>query len=88
MTMRRRHVLAGVAGSAGLAVFWWPGLASAQERTRRVGVPYSSHLPAGGRFQAIIRAGLAEEGWVDGKNIAIDFEDCLNDASQLTSMPA
>jgi putative ABC transport system substrate-binding protein len=65
--MRRREFIAGLGGAAS-----WPLVARAEQTTMPV-IGYLSTLPSGeGPIQAAFRRGLAEEGYVEGKNLAIE----------------
>jgi putative tryptophan/tyrosine transport system substrate-binding protein len=68
--MRRREFIAGLGGAAA-----WPLAARAQqgERIRRVGVLHP--FPRGDVFtqnMAALREGLAQFGWIEGRNLRID----------------
>jgi len=68
--MQRREFIGGVAGSA----VWWPLSARAQQSTTPVVGFLSSASPrAYEHFVAAFKAGLAEAGYVDGKNVSIDY---------------
>jgi putative tryptophan/tyrosine transport system substrate-binding protein len=72
--MRRRDFIQVVAGSA----IPWPLATSAQqpERVRRLGVLISGITEADSEGQAqvtALRLGLLEHGWVEGRNLAIDY---------------
>ena len=68
--MRRREFIGLIGGAAA-----WPHLARAQqgERMRRIGflgpAPASSYLP---RVDAL-RAGLRDLGYIEGKNVAVEY---------------
>jgi putative tryptophan/tyrosine transport system substrate-binding protein len=70
--MRRREFITLMGGSA-----MWPLAASAQqgELLRRIGVLmlFLQDEPTGQAEIAAFRMGLAEQGWVEGRNIHIDF---------------
>jgi putative ABC transport system substrate-binding protein len=71
--MRRREFIAGL----GAAAFAMPRFGCAQqgERMRHIGVLMSvlQDDPAGLSDVAAFRQGLAELGWIEGRNIRIDF---------------
>ena len=71
--MRRRDFIRVVAGSAAT----WPLAAHAQhpERLRRIGVLISTREddPDGQARAALLRQGLSELGWSEGRNIHIDY---------------
>ena len=70
--MRRRDFIQGIAGAAA-----WPLAAHAQqdERSRRVAVlmNYLVNHPEAQARVAAFRAQLREAGWIEGRNIQIDF---------------
>src|SRR3954469_2094126 len=88
--MRRRDFIVGIAGSAAA----WPRAVRAQQSAKvpRIGflrlAPSSSHA---GRVKAL-QTGLRELGYVEGKNIAIEFrwpetvEQLSEDAAELVRM--
>jgi putative tryptophan/tyrosine transport system substrate-binding protein len=68
--MRRREFIVGLGGAVA-----WPAAAQDQqaERVRRVGVLYP--FPTGNLFtqrMAALRQGLAQFGWIEGRNLRID----------------
>jgi putative tryptophan/tyrosine transport system substrate-binding protein len=68
--MRRREFIAGFGSAAA-----WPVVAWAQrERLRRIAIlwPNRESDPVRAGFDAGLRAGLAELGWVEGRNLQID----------------
>jgi putative ABC transport system substrate-binding protein len=71
--MRRRDFIKGIAGSATA----WPLAARAQqpERLRQIGVLISTREddPDGQARAALLRQGLSEFGWTEGRNIHIDY---------------
>jgi len=70
--MRRRHFIAGIAGSAAA----WPLAARAQtpERMRRIGVlmSWDESDPEIKTFLSSFMQGLAELGWTDGGNVRME----------------
>ncbi len=65
--MRRREFIAGLGGAAS-----WPLVARAEQTTMPV-IGFLSTMPsAENPTQAAFRRGLAEEGYVEGKNLAIE----------------
>jgi putative ABC transport system substrate-binding protein len=70
--MRRREFIAGLGGAA-----TWPLVAQAQqpERIRRIGVlmPSSEKDTEGTKRLVALRESLQKLGWVEGRNIQIDY---------------
>src|SRR5215471_17814462 len=71
--MRRRDVIASVGGAAA-----WSFVARAQQsdRMRRLGVLISAVTEADAEGQArvaALRLGLLEHGWVEGRNLEVDY---------------
>jgi putative ABC transport system substrate-binding protein len=82
--MRRRDFIQGIAGS----VAAWPLAARAQqpERVRRLGVLTSGPGEADAEGQARVRAlrqGLSELGWVEARNLEIDYRWGAADAARM-----
>jgi putative ABC transport system substrate-binding protein len=68
--MQRREFIRGIAGLAA----WWPLSARAQQSTMPVVGFLSSASPkAYEHFVVAFKAGLAEAGYVDGKNVSVDY---------------
>src|SRR5271168_2529998 len=71
--MRRREFIAGLGGTAAA----WPLVARAQQpdRVRHVGVLMSvvQEDPGGSADVMAFRQGLADLGWIEGRNIDIEF---------------
>jgi putative ABC transport system substrate-binding protein len=69
--MRRRDFIAGLSGAAA-----WPLAAQAQQgdRMRRIGVLLGSEEndPEGKASLSAFTQGLAELGWIDGRNLRMD----------------
>jgi len=74
--MRRREFLALVSGAAA-----WPLGARAQQRVRRVGmlIGFSENDPFTQRIVSAFARALAGFGWVEGKNIQIDYRFAAGD---------
>src|SRR5262245_65169628 len=71
VTMRRRELI----GFAGAALFVWPGAARAQSQLKVARLGYLGFGPpaaSAARVQAL-RAGLRDLGYVEGKNLVIEF---------------
>jgi putative tryptophan/tyrosine transport system substrate-binding protein len=68
VTIRRRELLAALGGAAA-----WPLAARAQQPAKVVGVLNLGPASAWSSRVAALRAGLRDLGWVEGKNIVIEF---------------
>jgi putative ABC transport system substrate-binding protein len=78
--MRRRDFLAAVGGVA-----TWPQLARAQQRR----VPTIGYLAEGAPLDIQVsefRKGLADMGYVEGRNVAIEFRAARNDLTRLSEL--
>ena len=77
--MRRRELIAGLGGAAA-----WPLAVRAQqgERVRRVGalIARAENDRAGQAMTTAFRRGLGRLGWVEGKNIRIEFRYAIPSA--------
>jgi putative ABC transport system substrate-binding protein len=83
--MRRRNFIKGIVGSAAA----WPLAARAQQR----GVPVIGFLHPGSaepnaNLLAAFRKGLAEAGYTEGRNVAIEFRWAHGENSRLAEMAA
>src|SRR6516164_2931141 len=81
--MRRRDFITLFSGTAA-----WPLLARAQSSTmRRLGVlmPFGDNDPYSATELGELRAGLAELGWVEDRNIHIDVRSPGGDLEQIQS---
>ena len=78
---RREFVILFGAAAAG-----WPLAARAQqpERVRRLGVlmPYNADDPLGRELASALRQGLVDGGWVEGRNVEIDYRWIGEDVSR------
>jgi putative ABC transport system substrate-binding protein len=85
--VRRRTFITLLAGAAA-----WPHAARAQqgERVRRIGVLMGfAEGDAGWQANvAALRAGLHELGWIDGRNVRIDYRWAAVDRDRLRAYPA
>jgi putative ABC transport system substrate-binding protein len=81
--MRRREFITLLGGAAAV----WPLVARAQqpERMRRVGVliAIAENDPQAPPRVAAIKNGLRERGWIDGRNVRLDFRFSGEDAENL-----
>ena len=91
--MRRREFIAALGGAAA-----WPLFARAQqgEQMRRIGVlmNLSENDPEAQGLVAAFREGLAQLGWIDGRNVRIDYRWSAGDldrirryAAELVALP-
>lgn len=80
MTPRRAWVAAALAGVFGLAA---PASAQPQRR-HRIGILFAGDRSAGALFEAE----LAQRGYVEGRNLAIDRREALGDISRLPALAA
>jgi putative tryptophan/tyrosine transport system substrate-binding protein len=69
--MKRREFMTLVGGAAAA----WPLAARAQERVRRIGVfiAYAEGDPETKSRLTAFRLGLAKRGWLEGRNVRIDY---------------
>jgi putative ABC transport system substrate-binding protein len=80
--MRRRHFIAGLGSAAA-----WPVVARAQQaRMRAVGYLYVGSPETSANQLAGFRKGLSEAGFVEGRNIAIEFGFAHNEPSRLPEL--
>ena len=88
MSMKRRDFIT-LLGGAGVA---WPLAARAQqpERMRRIGVlmGWDENDSAGRTYLSAFAQGLAELGWIDGRNALLDISWGAGDAERLRSYAA
>jgi putative ABC transport system substrate-binding protein len=83
--MRRRDFIAGLGG----AVATWPVVARAQQPPVPV-IGYLSRGTPGAEvgLVAAFRKGLGEMGYVEGRNLAIEFRWAQNEFSRLSELAA
>jgi putative tryptophan/tyrosine transport system substrate-binding protein len=81
--MRRREFITLLGGAA---VAWPSAAARAQqpERVRRIGVlmPYNANDPLGRELASALRQGLVDQGWVEGRNLEINYRWIGEDVSR------
>jgi putative ABC transport system substrate-binding protein len=84
--MRRRTFIEGIAGSAAA----WPLTArAAPEQMRRIGVLIGIANDVEGQARvALLRQGLSELGWIEGRNIRIDYQWGGGDAARMKTNAA
>jgi putative ABC transport system substrate-binding protein len=84
--MRRRDFITLLGGAAAA----WPLMARAQqpERMRRIGVvmAYAGSDPNGQVQVAAFRQALQKLGWIDGRNIRIDFRYASDDSARVRAL--
>jgi len=85
--MRRREFISLLGGGAASASsVFWPLAARAQqtERMRRIGVlmPYTKDDPEDRQRIAALQEGLKQLGWIEGRNIQIEYRWYAGDASR------
>ena len=85
--MRRRDFIKGIVGSTA-----WPLTARAQQpdRMRRLGMLFSvTEADAEGQARvAALKLGLLEHGWVEGRNLEIDYRWGGGDSTRLRAYAA
>ena len=82
--MRRREVLTGIASASAA----WPLAAHAQSRTPVVGFLSAVSLTETTHLTAAFRRGLAETGFIEGKNVTIEYSFADGRYDRLPAMAA
>ena len=82
--MRRRELVKLIAGAAA----GYPFAASAQHRTPLVGLLVSTSADAYASRIAFVRQGLSETGYVEGRNVAIEYRWAENQYDRLPELAA
>ena len=83
--MRRRNFIKGIVGSAAA----WPLVARAQQPvTPVIGYLFAGSPQESTHLTAAFRKGLAETGYVEGKNVAIEYRWTYNQNDQLPTLVA
>jgi putative tryptophan/tyrosine transport system substrate-binding protein len=87
MTLRRRTFIAGLGAAAGSSVIW-PRAARAQPALPVVGYLSSRAQDDSPQLLAAFRLGLKESGFVEGRNVAIDYRWAENQTDRLPALAA
>jgi putative ABC transport system substrate-binding protein len=82
--MRRRDFIAGLGGAAA-----WPGVVGAQQPAMPViGYLYVGTPEANAATVVAFRKGLSEGGFVEGRNVVIEYRFAQNDSARLPELAA
>src|SRR5258706_9902843 len=81
--MRRREFIAGLGGAVA-----WPLAARAQQRVPVIGVVYGSSEVPWANYMAGFHRGLSEAGFVEGRNVAIEYRWAEGHLDRLPAMAA
>jgi hypothetical protein len=82
--MRRREFIAGLGGAAA-----WPVVARAQQPARpAIGFLHSASPGPYTRYVAAFRQGLGETGYVEGRNVTIEYRWADDQYDRLSGMAA
>src|SRR4051794_40665223 len=84
MFMRRREFISAVSGAA----VWSLAARAQQPVVPAIGYLNAGTSAAGAQFLAEFRKGLAEAGFVEGRNVAIEFRWADGDFNRLPQMAA
>src|SRR2546423_1042688 len=86
--MRRREFISLVGGAAAS----WPLAARAQRPSgmRRIGalMPFAENDKIGQSWLTVFRQGLAELGWVEARNVGIEYRFTAGNAERMRSFAA
>jgi putative ABC transport system substrate-binding protein len=82
--MRRRELIKLIAGAA----VAYPLAATAQQKTPVVGLLVSTSADAYASRIAFVRQGLSETGYVEGRNVAIEYRWAENQYDRLPQLAA
>jgi putative ABC transport system substrate-binding protein len=88
--MSRRAFIFLLAGAAAAACTYWPLAARAQQPSAMpvIGVLHAGSPEANVGVMAAFRQGLAETGYVEGRNVALELRWAHNDPSRLPELAA
>src|SRR5262245_25584290 len=85
--MRRREVL-NLLGGAAVSPGLWPLAARAQQSLPVIGFLHAASRASYAPYVAAFHQALAQQGFVDGRNVAIDFRWADDDVARLPVMAA
>jgi putative tryptophan/tyrosine transport system substrate-binding protein len=87
--MRRREFIAGLGGAAAVSHVCWPLSAHAQQRALpAIGFLSPGAMSSASGLIAAFRRGLSEVGYVEGKNVEIEFRYADGQYDQLPALAA
>jgi putative ABC transport system substrate-binding protein len=86
--MKRREFITLFGGAA--AAWSMPTYAQQPDRVRRIGVlmPYNADDPLGRELASALRQGLVDQGWVEGRNLEINYRWIGEDVSRRSGYAA
>jgi ABC-type uncharacterized transport system substrate-binding protein len=87
MKRSRRKVL-GTTGGAAASMALWPGVLWAQTKTPVVGYLETTSASVTGHLMAEFHRGLKEAGYIEGKNVAIEYRFAERDHDKLPGLAA